>query len=426
MAGFDDTSPGFVVSVISSKPVPILASPQGPASPLGQVLDRMTDVTSRVEAFTFEDSEREADVLKLQVDNADFYFFEHPAWVKGNLVRFFFGYPGRIFGPRVHVIDSVRGALKLDVTCVEMSSLSNVARTRLHKNKRRIEIVIDMVREGSFPGVINYDVDASSLVAEPPRDWQQAGQTDLQFLQRLAEKPGYEAYVEGDTLHFHPRRLGVRQVRRLEYFYGEGDFLDFNVKEWRATDQVGEAAVASRDPVERADRSSTGSDATTKRDVLGDKNSRVIKANRAGSLHVEEAETKVAGKTVTTSPEPSQHSVSQEADSRYRLGEQAEIEMGVKIIGDPFMAAKQVIELAGISPQLSGKYYIERATHKISRSGYVTDLDVIRNALTQSPIPDAETLDPINAVSNEKTIPTDPRLSVVADPETGTLNQVRR
>ena len=146
---FDTTSPSFIVSVISVRPEIRIQGTNDPNA-LGQVLDRMTDLSERVVSFTFEDHEKKHDVLKLVVDNHDLYFFDHPAWVKGNLVRFRFGYPGRIFGPRLAVIDSVRGFLKLTITCTEQTSMSNTAQCRTFTNKTRVEVVRELVALGAF------------------------------------------------------------------------------------------------------------------------------------------------------------------------------------------------------------------------------------------------------------------------------------
>ena len=115
---FDASSPGFVIKVSTGTNE---ARIKGKADPKtkGKDLEGMDDVTSRVLSFTFEDCEEEHDVLRLRVDNSDFHFFEHPAWVKGNRVEFFFGYPNRVSQPRRAIVDNMRGFLALEITCVE-------------------------------------------------------------------------------------------------------------------------------------------------------------------------------------------------------------------------------------------------------------------------------------------------------------------
>jgi phage protein D len=415
---FDGSSPIFFVVVSTSAPELRIAGRPDPATN-GQVLEQMTPVNERAIEFSFEDCEREHDVLKLKLDNYDLSLFDHPAWVKGNTVKFLFGYPGRIRGPLYALVDSWKGALTLEVTSFEFLSLSNVMKDRLFENMTRTGVIRELVTEGSFPGVTRVDIDESLTEDEGKRDWTQARQTDWQFVQRLAEDPAYECFIEGDTLHFHPRRLNTPPVRRYEYAYGSGQILDFEISDFRTIDRAAEVEVDGWDPDEREEVSSTGSDSTTPRDTLGNQGTLALTTLTAdkdtGGL--------IAGKKIVTTPESNPATVQNTADGHYRQGEQQEVKMTLKIVGDPLLKAKQVIEIVGLSNTLSGNYYIEKAVHTIDSSGYVTELHLIRNALTSMPTSDPPSLDPTQANENRKTVPADPRLRIIADPVTGELYQ---
>lgn len=414
MAGYDRSSPGFIVSVISTAPeLRIQGRPD--ERTLGQVLDRMTDVSERVLEFEYEDAEREHDVLKLKVDNSDLYFFDHPAWMKGNLVRFVFGYPGRVFGPRYAVVDSMRGFLTLEITCVEEAGLSNEAKTRLFENMTRAEVVRQLVTEGVFQGVINVAIDETSLASEGPQDWQQSKQTDWQFLQRLAEKPGFEVFIEHDTLHFHKRLLNRAPIRRYDYFYGAGELVAFDISEYRTADRAGEVDVEGRDPIEREDLGSTGSNENTQRDTLGNQNTTVIERLRSGKLLI--------GKKIVTTPSTNKATVQAEADAHFRLSEQQEVEATATIIGDPLLPAKSVVEIQGISRTLSGNYYVTKHVHRINASeGYRGELHLLKNAMTAMPTSEPPTLDPAKAKENRQKPAAEPRLRFIRNEDTGVVS----
>lgn len=398
-------SGGFVVKVIANAPDRRVPGDVDPKT-LGQVLEAASeDFTTRILSFEYEDSEAEHDVLRLTVDNHDLFFFDHPAFTKGNVVKFFFGYPGKVFGPRYAVVDNTRGRDELVVTCLEEAAFANQARTKLWPSMTRAEVVRKIVASGAFQGVTNVDIDASSIASEGPREWSQARQTDWQFLLHLAEDPGFEVFVEGDVLHFHPRRLSRAPARKFTWFYGLGELLDWSIDEWRTADRAAEVEVAAWDPTQREARSSTGSDSTTERSTLGNQNSLVWTRLRSGEL--------VAGKKVLTTAETDPANVKQIADAHYRLGEQGEVKITAAIQGDPLLRAKQVVELAGISRALSGNYYVTKHQHRIDGEGYVGTLHLIKNAMTALPSSDPPTLDPAKADENRQHTPQDPRKLIV-------------
>ena len=51
----------------------------------------------------------------------------------------------------------------------------------------------------------------------------------------------------------------------------------------------------------------------------------------------------------------------------------------MKVVGDPTLHAKSIVEVRGISGLLSGKYYVTNVKHIISASGYVCDLKLTKD-----------------------------------------------
>lgn len=398
MPSHDISAPGYQIKVISTQ-----------VNLRGK--DRVEDFTEFVTKFTFEDSDEEHDVLKLEVDNHDLRFFDDPVWAKGNLIQFYFGYPGRISARRIHVIDNMRGFETLTITAIEQAGLVNKEKCRKFENKTRIEVVLEVLKTGNFGQVKNFNVEASAITAEGKRDWYQAG-TDWKFLQRLAEKVSYQVYITGDTLHFHPRRLAQKPVRKFEYFFGFGDLKRFRLKEYRVADRPAEVEVFGWDHIKRKILKAIGSDSTTERDTLGNKGSLVFEIDSEGKL---------AARRVISTPETNQAIVDQEAAMHFKRAEEVEVEATAEIIGDPLLSAKNLVKIEGISKTLSGLYYIKKHVHELSRSGgYRGTMEVIKNATVTGPRSDPSSLDPSKAKENRSDVDDNPGVDFVLD-DTGAL-----
>jgi hypothetical protein len=423
----DLSSPGFVVQILARTPdvrLGVFGRPvQAILSRPGVILARMTDQTMRVEKFEYIDADRDLGQLKLTVDNWDHYFFEHPAWVSGNLIRFFWGYPGRIQGPKYAIIDSVRGHQKLEIRCMEQAALSNVAKDRLWKNTTRALIVAKLVQEGAFPGVTKVQIGSArpaeakqfqlgvavsaalsipsfeSLLQEKPRDFQQSQLSNWEFCRRLSLEIGYEVFVEDDILHFHPRLLDRKPIKKYEWFTGSGELLDFQLQNRRVLDRAGQYEVSGRDPIAMENLSATGSNETTNRNTLGREGSTAQKTalrpnGSDGSL--------LLGKTKVATPRSDAAAVENLADAYFRGAEQGEIEATAEVIGDPALKKARLVRITGISRALSGNFYVEQISHRIDRSGYRCNLKLIRNALTALPTTDAPLLDPETTKNNDE------------------------
>lgn|GEM_PF-916253 len=425
----DKSSPGFVVEVAAQAPVPTLTAggkpPSRSPSRPGVPLARMTDVSARVSRFEHveEDGPASLGSLKLTVDNWDLYFFDHPAWIPGNLVRFFWGYPGKIQGPKNAVVSSIRGFQKLEITCVEQAALSNERKNRKWENTTREQIAAALVAEGAFPGVakiaigaaqpinvftksVDGDVDAAAsataawfeaISREKPRAFSQSQETDWEFVSRLGWKVGYQVYVDEDTLYFRPRRLDRAPTRSFEWFTGSGELLSFDVAEWRVLDRAGTTTVSGRDPVTGKNFSATGSNETTDRYTLG----------RAGSSAMMTAlkpggDGRLRATRVEATPNPDPAHAENAADAQFRADEHGELECTATVIGDPDLRRGKVVEIKGISSTLSGNFYVRGVRHTIDAHGYRTEMTLLRNALSRIASSSPAIFDPETAKTNDQ------------------------
>lgn len=423
----DISSASYVVQVLTNREDSRLPS----ESQVGTSRSVSTlEITERVKKFTYEDVEDKQDVLKLVIDNSDLIYFDNPVLVHGNLIRFYFGYPGKIFGPRIHVIDSIKGFEELTVTAVSEDAAVNEAKCNIFKNLTRAEVVRKVFADQDFIRVSRLVIDEDNMEDKSKKDWTQGRQTNWQFLQRLAEKISYEVYIEDDTLFFVPRPLSSAPVRRFRYYTGNGDLKKFDITEWKTSDRASKIEVKGYDPVEREEVSHVGSNSATSRDTLGSKNS--LNASIASVAFVRDPVTgavskkTVGGKKILTSPEKTQDSIGQEANTHYKRSEQMEMKATAKIVGDPLLRAKSTIIIEGISKVLSGTYYITSHIHELGEGQvYEGSLKLLTDAFSASPDTDTDgDLDKGKAKENKKDVSDQRQISYIRDPVTGQIRRV--
>jgi uncharacterized protein len=339
--------------------------------PEGRAAERV-DVSERVLSFVYEDAEHKADKLVLSVDNWDLRNFDDPVWKKGNLLEVSWGYPGDMAPTRQVVIQKVTGFQVLAVEGHGTAVLMNkVARCRTFENVRRSDVVRRIAHDNGY-GTAVQDIEDTQHVLPLIT---QARMTDAQLLRRLADREGFQFYVDFDGLHFHQRRLGQRPTRVLRWFTPPvvGEVLTINIDN-DVTAKPGAVSVRGRDPIRKKDIDERGSNDQTKRDSLAP----VIELvdPETGTTRFERRN---IAEDIRSTAEPSSVTAKREADARYRAAQQLTVELSASVIGDPSLLAKTVVEIQGISRRLSGKYYVKEAKHKIDGAGYTVDLKCLRD-----------------------------------------------
>jgi phage protein D len=340
-------------------------------SPEGSSEERV-DLSERVLSFVFEDSEKKADKLVLTVDNWDLKNFDDPVWCKGNILQVSWGYPGDMAPTREVVVQKVTGFQTLSVEGHATSVLMNkTARCRTFENMTRADVVRQVAQENGY-GVNQQDIDDTEHVLPLIS---QARMTDAQLLRRLADREGFEFYVDFDGLHFHQRRLGQRPIRVLRWYTAPevGEVISINIEN-DVTAKPGAVSVRGRDPLTRKDIDERGSNAETKRESLAP----VIEIvdPETGSTRLEKRN---ISEEVRPTAEASSKTARREADARFRRSQQTTVELSATVLGDPSLLAKTVVEFQGISQRLSGKYYVKEAKHKIDNAGYTVELKCLRD-----------------------------------------------
>ncbi len=331
------------------------------------------DLTDRVESFEFEDNESKADKLKLTVDNWDLANFDTPVWRKGGILEVTWGYPGRLAPARQVIIKKVTGFTTLNVEGFSKKFLMDrVDRCRVFENKKRSDMVKQIAEENGFSDEVQFIQDTKEIVEFQT----QAKQTDAHFIRRLAQKEGFEFYVDFDGLHFHERQVGQKPVRTFRWYAGgttgnrEAAILSFNVD--NDTSPIpGRTTTRGRDPLKKLDFEFVV-DYTKDFSPQLAPNAEVTAELLTGLANV-------ARDVIDVTSEVIAPLARRRARGRGKKRRHLTVKAKMSIIGDPEYLAKTVSRIEGIGSRLSGNYYLKKITHKIAGSGYECQCEILRD-----------------------------------------------
>ena len=334
------------------------------------------DLAGRIIGFTFEDAERKADKVALQLDNFDLSLFDREDLMGGAALEVSWGYPGNMAVPRRVVVKKLKGFTTLTVEGQATSVLMNrEAKTRSWENVTRAAVARQIAEEHGYEGEF-IDVEDTEEVFEVVN---QSGETDARFLLRLAAREEFEFYVDDGGFHFHERRQDAAPTHVFTWFAnpGRGDVISINV-ESDLVKRAGRVTVRGLDPMRRATIESSTSNETADRSTLAEVVEVVDPETGSTSL-----ETRNATASVHPTSASSEGRARRESAARFRRAERATVKLSMRVVGDPTLHAKSIVELRGVSGLLSGKYYVTNVKHVISSSGYTCDLKLTRDGSGQ-------------------------------------------
>jgi len=99
----------------------------------------------------------------------------------------------------------------------------------------------------------------------------QAAETDARLLRRLANREGFELYVDDGGFHFHERRQSAAPTHVFTWYADphRGDVLSINV-ESELSRRVGRVTVRGRDPLTRSTIEQSANNSTATRETLAE------------------------------------------------------------------------------------------------------------------------------------------------------------
>jgi uncharacterized protein len=332
----------------------------------------------RVIGFTYEDCEAKADRVSLQLDNFDLNLFEREELMGGAIIEVSWGYPGNMAPPRRAVVKKVKGFTTLTVEAHALSTLMNQeVKSRTWEGVTRAFVARQIAEGHGFQGEF-LDVQETDETFDVIN---QAAETDARFLKRLASREGFDFIVDHTGFHFRERRQDTPPAQVLTWYTDpeRGDILSIDV-ESDLTTRAGRVTVKGRDPLAKTTIESSTTSADSDRATLGDVVEVVDPETGTTTL-----EKRNATRVVRPTSAATIGRAKRESAARFRRAERATVKLSMRVVGDPMLAAKQVIELRGVPPRLSGKYYAKQVRHVIASSGYVCDLKLTRDSKGRVP-----------------------------------------
>jgi len=196
--------------------------------------------------------------------------------------------------------------------------------------------------------------------------------TDIQFLHHLAERNGYECFVEPNDAgqlegHFHPPKHDMQPQGTLTVNMGSAT----NVNRFEARFDMVRPVTAKGSTVDPDDASKQDGDAdtTTKSEDMGDTST--VPQDKPRSLLLSQLAMAKSGEV---------QRYTQAVVDRLSWSIVAEGDLNTLAYGG-VLKAKQPVMVRGVGQQFSGRYYVERVLHQIGGDGtYIQKFTLRRNA----------------------------------------------
>ncbi|MCL7412013.1 MAG: hypothetical protein M8353_00130 [ANME-2 cluster archaeon] len=191
--------------------------------------------------------------------------------------------------------------------------------------------------------------------------------SDFHFIKKLADRNGYEFFVRENNIFFRVPKNDRKEIAVLKW----GESLNSFSPELNVANQVSEIEVRHWDP-------------KTKKQIVarakkGDEHGRDSGKKSGGDL----VEKTAKGAVVKVIRIPVNSKEEAEKIAKAALDKLAEglIKGSGECIGLPDIVAGENIRLEGLGKKFSRTYYLEKATHTISSSGYTTTFDIKENTI---------------------------------------------
>lgn len=344
------------------------------------------DLSEYILSLEFEDKGRCADKLILHVKNYDLKFFDDQTWRAGNLLEVSWGYPFNLSPPRVVIIDKVTGfnELKVEGHCKSML-LNKVTGSEVFHQQTRSDVVKTVLkRYGYTDQDLGYIEDTKVVLPSIVKP----KMTDAQFIQNLATREGFDFFVDFDGPHWHQPAFDQAPIRSYTWYTGDtGTIKDIKIK----NDVLSQPAVvitAGRDIKSKQTFTNLHSDSTVTRAgnapnlsaSVTDNTKKTVEKTTPDAIDrlIVNPETRDRDRTQIIPKATGKDVAKREGDAAFKRSMQMSVKLTAEIIGDPKLVAKTNIEIQGISKRLSGRYYIDKIKHKLSKNGYGCSLECHR------------------------------------------------
>lgn len=345
------------------------------------------ELSGRILGLAFEDNEDKTDQITLQIANEDLKLWDHPQLQGGSILEIAWGYPTCMSAPRRMVIKKLRGYTTLTITGDALSTLLNEStRNQSWRQMRRSDVARAIATRYNYTGPTAHIGNTAEIIDTI----HQAGETDAAFLRRLARAEGFVFYIDGSGFHWHAQRNTASPAR----IWTPSNILEVRDVEMNWRPFAKRVVVRGRDPLTR----STVEAIAEHQEIDGDSTA-TYTASATSSL-----------------PDMAQRVLQRRLPERIRIA--------LQVVGDPFLRAKEHVDLRLNSKTISGLYAITQVKHNVASTGYTCDVGLVKigpstgQDASPSPLPIIEWTD-LGTGESRKGYGSAPHTFSAADPESG-------
>ena len=189
--------------------------------------DLPQDISSHIENFSYEESEKEMDQLRITITNADISYIDNELLQEGKEIRTRWGYVGNLSEIRTCTIKEINysfnddGLIRMEILAFDKRHrLTGRASRQCWKDKKLSEIVKDIADKHNFDAVIEIEDDILyDFLSEGAKN-------DLVFLKELAEDAGCSVWVVNNELYFKPNKI-QEPVYKFRYREDKDGYLKY-------------------------------------------------------------------------------------------------------------------------------------------------------------------------------------------------------
>lgn len=229
-------------------------------------------------------------------------------------------------------------------------------KSRSFLKKKHSEIISTLATDAGLTA----KVDATSTMYEAV---EQIGMSDYNFMQSLAEKNNYEAFVSGNELYFRKPHQAASANLTLDW---AESIVNFS-REDDLVDQPGEITVRGWDPAKKEAVVGTCSSMSAIGSGKSGKSLLDSLVSGVKEYYYSEVKSAVDAKTL--------------AESIFHRRAMRLVSGRITAIGIPELRAGTYVAIKGIDTNLDHTYYIISASHEINENGYVTHMTIGSNVV---------------------------------------------
>jgi phage protein D len=375
------------------------------------------ELTNYITNLSFSDSISESDVLTMSMNGVPLSLLNEKELSEGVILVFRFGYMGGANSlnreARISNLDYTYGkTINLNIKATDLGiKLKKGERTTLWENKTVREIVDSIAKKNGMQVIAETTINGVDVLNKKIDSLPQTLQSDLSIIQKALSITGSGSlivFTTGNTIVIKKRALNDNSVRKFTYNSDNSVIISFkpSARDTERLEGSKKTSVTAVNPftgetvtVSSETNTTAGETSLGNYDIVYDPN----------ALRLGETETKDVGTDYAeieksiTAPVYSQEEAQVKSDSEKIESSLNDAKATLSILGDPTLKADGVITLEGVAQRHSGNWYINKTVHNITTSGYITKLELCKNASNRSHIDNPQKTENTNNTEGETT-----------------------